>query len=172
MRVSYRITFLDRLIYQVDCFRRHPLVLISVAALFSVVTFTGNVPGLLLNSEYPLFTRIIAFLVMELLLALFILAMLMSVAILGSVSAMFGQNSFTYGERTLTLYDEAFIAESQHYKSEIRWQSVQKLVRTRTHIFMYVSKDGAVIVPRRAFESLVEMEVFYDFCKKQTSYAA
>jgi len=41
---------------------------------------------------------------------------------------------------------------------------VQKLGRTGRHIFLYLNKDSAVIVPRRAFESESQWDGFYEFC--------
>ena len=67
-------------------------------------------------------------------------------------------------ERTITLDDGCFVSDTPFAHSEYKWPMVQKLGRTDRHIFLYLNKDSAVIIPRRAFESDSQWDGFYEFC--------
>jgi len=138
--------------------------------LFLLVTFQSIVPAVRSDPlDKPMIVRVIAFVLVELLLALLILTFWALITLLAIISR---RNKPFYCERTLTLCDEVFVTDSQYGKSETCWPVVQKLARTRTHIFMYLSQESAVIVPRHAFESLAKMDAFYDFCRQRTDRAA
>jgi hypothetical protein len=49
---------------------------------------------------------------------------------------------------------------------------VQKLARTKKHIFIYLAQDSAVVIPRRAFESATQWEAFYELCKQRKAGTA
>jgi hypothetical protein len=34
-----------------------------------------------------------------------------------------------------------------------QWSAIQKLVRTRSHLFLYVMQHGAMTIPKQAFDS-------------------
>jgi len=170
MTVTYRNTFRDRLAFAAYHLPRNPFLLAVMIGLFLLITFQSIVPAVRSGpADKPLFARIIAFIIVELLLLLLILAFWTLITLVTMVSR---RNKTLYCERTITLSDEAFVTESQYGRSETRWPIVQKLARTRTHIFMYLSQESAVIVPRRAFESFAQWDTFYDFCRQRTTRAA
>ncbi|MGH9847652.1 MAG: YcxB family protein, partial [Blastocatellia bacterium] len=46
-----------------------------------------------------------------------------------------------------------------------RWDSVRKISRTRRHIFLFIAQYGALVIPRRAFQTGSQWELFYEFCR-------
>jgi hypothetical protein len=75
-------------------------------------------------------------------------------------------------ERTVTLCEDKFTSESVLSHAAYQWAVVQKLVRKRNHIFLYFSKDSAMIIPRRAFEDPTAWDEFYAYCRRKTERPA
>jgi hypothetical protein len=117
-------------------------------------------------ANQSMIVRVIAFIFVELLLALAIIAFWAVITVLTTISRM---NKPMFCEKTITLGDDGYVAESQYGKSEIRWAMVQKLARTRWYIFIYLNQDNAVVIPRRAFENSAQWDAFYGFCKQRTN---
>jgi hypothetical protein len=70
-------------------------------------------------------------------------------------------NKNLYAPTTLQVEELELLVDTPNAHSEIRWNMVQKLARTRGHIFIYLSRTGALIVPRRAFGIETEREQFW-----------
>jgi hypothetical protein len=169
MKLSYRNTFRDRLAFAAYHLPRNPLFLLMTIGFFLFVTFESLVPALRESSaNQPVIVRGIAFIFVELLLALIIVAFWAVITVLSMISR---KNKPMFCEKTITLGDDGYVAESQYGKSETRWTMVQKLARTRRYIFIYLSQDNAVVIPRRAFENSTQWDTFYDLCKQRTNRA-
>ena len=85
------------------------------------------------------------------------------------LSALPRKDKTTLTERTITLGEVSFLEETAYNKTETRWIGVQKLVRTRKYILIYVSQHAAHIVPRRAFRDTAEDDAFYEFCREKAA---
>ena len=169
MTLSYRNTFRDRLAFAAYHVPRNPLVLFMAVGFFLLVTFTSMVPAVReLPADKPAFVRVLAFIFVELLLALFIIAFWGVIILLTMISR---KNKPLFCDKTITLGEEALIGESQYGRSETRWTMVQKLARTRRYIFIYLGQENAIVLPRRAFESSTQWDTFYDICKQRTKRA-
>ena len=169
MTLSYRNTFRDRLAFAAYHVPRNPLVLLMAVGFFLLVTFTSLVPAVRdLPADKPAFVRVLAFIFVELLLVLLIIAFWGVIILLTMISR---RNKPFFCDKTITLGEEVFVGESQYGRSETRWTMVQKLARTRRYIFIYLSQENAIVLPRRAFESSTQWDEFYDICDQRTKRA-
>jgi hypothetical protein len=169
MTVSYRNTFCDRLAFASYHMPRNPLILLAAVGCFLFMTFGAVVPAVReLPADKPAFIKVLAFIFIELLLALFIVVLLGVITLLALISR---RNKPQFCQKTITLGGEAFVGESQYGRSETRWTMVQKLARTRRYIFIYLGQENAIVIPRRAFASVTEWDTFYGICGQRTKAA-
>ena len=170
MTISFRNTFGDRFAFLAYHAPRNPLLLLMSAAFFLMVTFMTLVPAFQqMPHDKPAAVRVIAFIILELMLVCFIVALWAVLALLTMISR---RNKPFICQKTITLGDEGFIVESQYGRSETRWTAVQKLARTRTRFFIYLGQASALVIPRRAFENKTNWDAFYDYCRERTKREA
>jgi len=170
MTLSYNNTYWDRFAFGAYAMRRNPLILIMGIFLLLLITFGILVPGARdANVDKSLAVQIIAFIMVEVFVVLLIIAMFTVIILLTTISP---KNKTMFCPKTITLGEESFTGESEYSKSEVRWKMVQKLVRTKKHIFIYLAQDNAVVIPRRAFEKASDWEAFYELCKQRKSGAS
>jgi len=73
-----------------------------------------------------------------------------------------GQNKEFYVKCELEAGDDS-LTETRPSGSTIRnWTSVERIVTTRSHLFVYTSSIEAYVVPRRAFSTESEFNTFVD----------
>jgi hypothetical protein len=169
LTITYRNGFRDRLAFAAYHLPRNPVLLMINIGIFLFFTFAFVLPAALSLPSGHLVAKIITFVLVELLLAVVLILFLASITLLTMISR---RNKPLSCQRTLTVSDEAFVTESEYGRSEARWSIVQKLTRTRSHVFIYVSQENAVLVPRRAFESAAQWEAFYEICRQKTNRVA
>ena len=166
MTITYRNTFRDRLAFAGYHLPRNPLILLMTVGMVLLLTFQILVPAAReAAADKPLAVRVMAFVFMEFLLLAFVVVFWTVITVLTMISR---KNKPLYCRRSLTVGDEGFITESEYGRSETRWPLVQRLARTRTHIFLYLSQQSAVIVPRRAFADKTQWKAFYEICRRGT----
>jgi hypothetical protein len=164
MTITYRNGFRDRLAFAAYHLPRKPLIILMTVGILLFFTFESVLPAAhSASADKPMVVRVIAFIFVETLLVLFLVAFWAVITVITMVST---KNKPLYCQRALTVGDEAFVTESEYGRSETKWTLVQKLARTRSHIFMYLSQESAVIIPRRAFESRTQWDTFYDICRR------
>ena len=79
-----------------------------------------------------------------------------------------GQNKDYYGKCELEAGDDA-ITETRPSGSTIcNWTSVERIVTTPSHLFVYTSGIEAYVVPRRAFSTDSEFNTFVDVVKERS----
>ncbi len=85
-------------------------------------------------------------------------------------TAFYNRSPRARGEQTLTLTGSELTGRSS--KSEVRFDlsAVQKLEQTPTHLFVMLSENNVVIVPRRAFSSVEEQALFVAGVSKAISH--
>jgi len=171
MKISYRNTFFDHLAFNVHYLPRNPVLMLMMVGLFIHITFTGIVPAV---SKLPGgVVTFMTFITMELILALsIVLLVAIPIVLLLVFRRISRKNRTFFCEITITLCQETFVVESQYSKSEVKWDMVQKLARTRKHIFIYSSQESALIIPRRVFEGTTQWNEFYGICKQKISRTA
>ena len=89
------------------------------------------------------------------------------VAVTVVLSMVSRRNKTLLTEHTITLADGSFVEETAYNKTDQKWSGVQKLARTRRHVFIYVAQYAAHVVPRRAFRDDTEWDLFYGFCRQR-----
>ncbi|MBI3192256.1 MAG: YcxB family protein [Pedosphaera parvula] len=148
---------------------RNPLVLLMSIGLFLLITFDSVMPAVRqMPADRRAVVVVITFLMVEFLLACCIVAFWAIITLLTMISR---RNKPLYCDKTITLGEEGIAGESVYGKSELRWTMVQKLARTRDHLFMYLGQHNAVVIPRRAFESSTQWDAFYDYCRQKVKQA-
>jgi len=162
MKIQYKNTFRDILAFCLYHYPRSPFVIVSYGIGFALISFT--IFRALPKDGNPV-TNGIVFVGMELVVFSIFVAVLALSALLSMISR---KNKTVFTEHTIALGEESFITETPYSKTEQKWKIVQKLARTRKHIFIYVAQHMAHVVPRRAFRDDLEWEGFYDYCWGKT----
>jgi hypothetical protein len=88
------------------------------------------------------------------------------------VTQISGKNKTIMTEHSIELYEDHFVSEDQYGRSELKWDIVQKLRRTGSFIIIYVSKNSAMMIPRKAFSSDADWHSFYRFVHTHCSASA
>lgn len=73
-----------------------------------------------------------------------------------------GQNKGFYGECELCIGDDALTETRPSGSTTRNWTSVERVVTTRSHLFIYTSGIEAFVVPRRAFAADADFNAFVD----------
>ncbi len=74
-----------------------------------------------------------------------------------------GNSNSLYGEHKLSLTEDGITETNEAEKLEIGWNSIEKIVKTEEHIFIYLDSIKAYIVPKRAFKDNKEEEEFITY---------
>jgi uncharacterized membrane protein YuzA (DUF378 family) len=167
MTIIYRNTFRDHLAFAAYHMLHSAMFLVATTVILTLLTFMSVVPAI--SGTESAAVRIIAFVFMEVLLLIGIAGVFTITTMLTLISR---KNKTLLAERTVTLGEDGFVVESVYGRSEYKWPVVQKLARTRGHVFLYFSKASALVIPRRAFEGVAQRDAFYAYCKRKTQVAA
>jgi len=162
MTIRYTNSFRDVMGFCFYHYPRSPLVMVTYGIGFLLVSLTIFQA---LPNDASGAAKVTTFLVMELIAFALLAGILAATIVLSMVSR---RNKTLLTEHVLTLSEDSFTEETAYNKTEQKWSGVQKLARTRQHIFIYVSQYGAHVVPRRAFRGATEWDSFYDFCRQRT----
>jgi hypothetical protein len=166
MTIRYKNTFRDVMAF---CFYHYPRTPFVIGfygigfGLVSVATFRS------LPADLSPVAKIITFLIIELILFVLIAGGFAITVVLSMVSR---RNKTVLTEHTLTVADGSFVEETAYNKTDYKWAGVQKLARTRSYVFIYISQHAAHVLPRRAFQNDAEWHSFYDFCKHRIETVA
>jgi hypothetical protein len=163
MTITFRNKFGDRMAFAAYHLPRNPLMILMLGGGFLLLTFGGVLPAARQDVGHGIVVKTIVFIIAELFLAFVMISLLALLILLGMVSR---KNKTFYAQKTVTISDDGLFGESEYGKSEIRWKMVQKLARTRNYIFIYLSAEGAWVIPRRAFGNAAERDAFYDICTR------
>jgi hypothetical protein len=98
-------------------------------------------------------------------------ALMALVALVYVLDLMSPRNKTVLTEHRLALDQDSLTHESQYGRSEMKWTIVQRLVRTKKCLFLYIIQNTAFLVPRRAFRDDAEWEAFYEYCKQRSQPA-
>ncbi len=71
----------------------------------------------------------------------------------------------TLGEHTLEVGEEGFHVEGRSGRSFVKWSAVVEVRETSNHVFLFVDRMLAYVVPKRAFPSGAECASFVDHAK-------
>jgi hypothetical protein len=123
-----------------------------------------------LPPDVPIMVDIIVFVILSTIMfsALIVLAFPLAFV----TTQISGKNKTMMTEHSIELYEDHFVSEDQYGRSELRWDIVQKLRRTRSFIIIYISKNSAMMIPRKAFSSDADWHSFYRFVHTHCSASA
>lgn len=117
-----------------------------------------------LEPEDSLFVKILV----PLLVAVFTLVFILGGQLLLCFLTLFSKRNKTIlTEHTVTLSEEGLTEETAYNVTLQKWKGVQRLLRTREYLFIYVSDLMAHVIPRKAFGSAHDDDVFYAFCQEK-----
>ncbi len=74
------------------------------------------------------------------------------------------RNNAVLTEHSIAIDEDMLIEKTEHNRSEFRWSMINKVVKTRRHLLIFVSSFSCHIVPRHAFVSREEGDAFYAAC--------
>jgi hypothetical protein len=166
MTINYHMTFRDRVAFARYSLPRKPVLVVMLVACLIYVNWQILVPAIQQSPKhYSWFVNAITFVVMQ---AIFLSVLITIISVATLLSMISKKNKTVYCERSLTVGADGFVVESKYGRSETRWTMVQKLARTRSHIFLYLNSDAAVVVPRRAFADEGVWNSFFEICRNGT----
>jgi hypothetical protein len=153
--IRYENSFTDLLWFAAHRNRHSPVVLTVYALLAGYAFYVGYIS----NPR----ARSLAHLVAAVGVSVAIVGLLVIVsAILIALAMASRENRTVLTEHTITLTDTGLLEETRFNRTEQKWAGVTRLARTRRHIFVYVSRDAAHVIPRRAFADAVACDAFYE----------
>lgn len=79
------------------------------------------------------------------------------------LTALSRRNKTFMTDNTIELLEDKFLTENRYGKGENKWDIVQKIIKTRRYIVLYVTQSTGIVVPRRAFQKAEEWEAFCNF---------
>jgi len=68
-------------------------------------------------------------------------------------------------EHIVEIQNDAFYEETKYNRSYFYWNGINKVVRYPGFVAVYISKHMAHIIPKRAFSSEDQIELFINTCK-------
>lgn len=166
MTITYRINFRDRLAWTIHHAMRSPVLLLIMGCPMGLFAFNfmRSLPADR-SIAYRIGVTVFGVVLMS--------SVCLSIWLLLTVLIMISKkNKPLYCQRTLTVSDAGIATESEYDRSELKWTLVQKLARTRRHIFIYVNQNAAVVIPRRAFENAAQWDGFYEICRHRNDRKA
>jgi hypothetical protein len=167
MTLSYTTTFRDLWAFHLHHLPRSPITIVisfGGVAFMSFLFFLGPAPDSV--NPFSLPTRIVATFVFAMVVLVILIAVQLAIVALHLALRRMKTKPTDY---TLTLGEDGFVEESSDARLNYQWPGVQKLARTRCHLFIYVAPSIAVIVPRRAFGGEAEWNDLYEFCRRKTA---
>jgi hypothetical protein len=164
MKISYRNNFLDLIRFNISHVSRTPILLGIFGFLFLVLTQISWEAVAKISVDSILF-KILFFFMLEALWVILIAFFALLIIILSNLSKM---NKTVLTDTILTLGSDGITSESQFGRSELKWNAIQKVVRNRSYIFMYVVQHGAIVIPRRAFGTSDQWEQFWLMCQAKS----
>jgi fatty acid desaturase len=121
-----------------------------------------------LPADAPAMTRVVVFAMLFLAAVAFLFLLFFGST---AVQILMTKDKTLFVEHTVTLREDGFTEQTTFNTTEHTWAAVQRLRRSRRHIFIYIGAHLAHIVPRRAFAADAEWDAFYAFCRERTQTA-
>ena len=138
------------------------------AVLLSIITWLNWQAVAKRADENSLFVTIFTFAVLEFIFVAVIGIVLFLTLIASNISKM---NKTVLTDCVIILSPDSISAESEYARAEYQWNAVQRLAQNPKYLFLYVMQHGAVIIPKRAFQSKQELENFWQQCQAKVKPA-
>jgi hypothetical protein len=165
MTIRYQNTFIDMMAFNFYHFLHSPVAIGMYAVSFVLIslTFVRAIP-----TDLSPVAHVVTFIVMQFTTFFFVTIFFVVFSVLGMISR---RNKTILTEHRITVGEASFVEETAYNKTDQKWASVQKLVRTKRYIFIYIMQHGAHVIPRRAFRDHSEWNSFYEFCRLRVGQA-
>jgi hypothetical protein len=156
VNVQYKNTFADVLWFSAYTYSHSPVMLALYSIIFGVACFLAyaSVP----DSETLAVRILTAAVMVTIILSLYFLVFGVFIVL----SLISKANKTILTQHTITLAETGLIEETEFSRTEQKWIGIPRLVRTRRHIFAYVSQYAAHVIPRRAFHDVASWNSFYE----------
>jgi hypothetical protein len=168
MKASYRVKFLDIILFNVYHWSRSPIMLVITLIGIGTISILNWQTVFKGSDEILLIVRIFTFAILETLIIAGYFIVLLLTIIFTNISKM---NKTVLTDCVITLGTDIISTESKFVRAEYKWDAIQRLIRTRSYIFLYVMQHGALIVPKRAFQSNEALEKFWLECNARIKTA-
>lgn len=76
------------------------------------------------------------------------------------------------GRHQIELDETGFHVEGRAGRSFIRWSGVVEVLEVEAHVFLYVDRMMAYVIPKRAFASAGECARFVEFARRHVTARA
>ena len=74
-----------------------------------------------------------------------------------------GREGVDWGPVHMTAFDDEFVVERNKYRSILRWPAILGVVENKQTLFLNLTRNSAIIVPKSRFASVDDMQSFRDF---------
>lgn len=127
------------------------------------------VPSMDLNdsklAEHSFAFRILVFVSTAVVALGFVMALNMVLQITMAVSA---KNRGLVGTHEIEIGDECLTEKTEFNDSSYRWSGFHKFSESSNYLFIYVTENNVLYVPKRCFSSLRETDQFKDFILRKS----
>ena len=154
-RVRFRTTLSHLAYFSWYHIIRSPVFIIFIYLLACIGAYQSLPP------DVPIVVDIIVFVIVSIIMFSALIVLTFPLAFV--VTQISGKNKTIMTEHSIELCEDHFVTGSEYGRSELKWDIVQKLRRTRSFIIIYVSKNSALMIPRKAFSSNDDWDSFYRF---------
>ncbi len=156
--VTYKISFKDLASFMWSHDLRSPGLLAIVSSASFFIAF-----GILVTIHKPVPLFLLSFLLVSAVIFVVIFLLAYVIAILCMISKA---NKTFLCEHTISVNEHGLTEETKYGNSETYWNAISSIVKTKTHILLYVTQLSAHIIPLRAFDNSEEANEFYKFCRE------
>ena len=157
MKVNYKTNFGDFIAFAWHHQTRSPIIM---GLLLLVSGFSSWIASRSSTGKYPFIFIVIAWFMLTTInfAVIFILGFF-----IGIFTEISKKNKTFLTDNTIELTENNIITENHYGRSELVWDIVQKVKRTKRFVLIYTAQSKAILVPKRAFINVQEWNDFYNF---------
>ena len=71
-------------------------------------------------------------------------------------------------EQMIALTEDSILVLSPRTQRKITWHEVRRLAQTKHYLILHFREFGALLIPRRAFQSDSQWHTFYVYCERMS----
>lgn len=160
MKIQFRTKFFDVVSLIWISLTRSPRFILFTFAFSLIITWSSVHDTIKQHGQITLISLIALVVV-----SIIIFAVIFLVTLLVYIVRILltGRNIIFSVENMIELQDDRFIWVNKFAKSEVFWEAIRRIVRTRKHIILFLYNGYGLIIPRRAFANPVAWEEFCFF---------
>ncbi len=155
MKIKYKNNLQDVLSLSLYTYIRMPLMIVLFVIIIISSSYVNFIELIGENEKLLLVTKFILIEGRDIFFIVLLVAVLMFLSVLSK------KNKNYYLNKEISISNNGLFQISEFSKTELSWKAIQKIAKTKNHIFLYVNQISAYIVPRRAFQNQNDWESFY-----------